>query len=98
MVDVPSLTAPEKGDHIIYWNGTTVIDPSVKEQKYTTLPETINEVYQLKFKREVKKVDFPQAVELLQQVNHTLICHNKVDANTPLHERIGNFLETIPAP
>ena len=25
---------------------------------------------------------------LLKQVNHTLICHSKMDANTPLHQRI----------
>jgi hypothetical protein len=48
VVDVPSLTAPEKGDHIIYWNGTTVIDPTNKEQRYTVLPKEINCVYQLK--------------------------------------------------
>lgn len=48
VVDVPSLTAPEKGDHIIYWNGTTVIDPTTKEQRYTVLPKEINCVYQLK--------------------------------------------------
>jgi hypothetical protein len=48
MLDVPSLTAPDKGDHIIYWNGTTVIDPSNKEQRYFTKPDAINAVYQLK--------------------------------------------------
>lgn len=48
IVDVPSLTAPEKGDHIIFWDGSKVIDPSIKELKYTELPEEIFTVYQLK--------------------------------------------------
>ena len=47
MVDVPSLTAPDKGDHIIFWNGERVIDPSNKEVKYTELPSEINAVYQI---------------------------------------------------
>lgn len=47
MVDVPALTAPEKGDHIIFWNGEKVIDPSNKTIKYDKLPSTINLVYQI---------------------------------------------------
>ena len=48
IVDVASLTAPEKGDHIIFWDGKKVIDPSRKDLKYTELPEEIFTVYQLK--------------------------------------------------
>lgn len=49
MVDVPSLTAPDKGDHIIFWDGQKVIDPSRrKDVKYTALPNEIFNVYQLK--------------------------------------------------
>lgn len=48
MVDVPSLNAPEKGDHVIYWDGSRVIDPSYKENRYTKLPETIFSVVQRK--------------------------------------------------
>lgn len=48
MVDVPSLTAPEKGDHIIFWDGRRVIDPTRKLIKYTELPSEILNVYQLK--------------------------------------------------
>lgn len=48
IVDVPSLTAPEKGDHIIFWDGNKVIDPSVEDKKYTELPKEIFSVYQLK--------------------------------------------------
>lgn len=50
MVDVPSLTAPDKGDHIIFWDGHRVIDPSPKVPRYTSLPEKIFAVYQLKSK------------------------------------------------
>jgi len=48
IVDVASLTAPEKGDHIIFWNGEKVIDPSRKKIRYTKLPDEIFSVYQLK--------------------------------------------------
>lgn len=48
MVDVPSLTAPDKGDHIIFWDGQKVIDPTRKDTKYTALPDEIFNVYQLK--------------------------------------------------
>ena len=48
MVDVPSLTAPDKGDHIIFWDGQKVIDPTRKDIKYTALPNEIFNVYQLK--------------------------------------------------
>lgn len=47
MIDVPSLTAPEKGDHIIFWTGTKVIDPSIKTPQYTKLPNKILAVYQI---------------------------------------------------
>lgn len=48
IVDVPSLTLPEKGDHIIFWDGKKVIDPSRKKLKYTKLPKVIYTVYQRK--------------------------------------------------
>lgn len=47
LVDVPSLTAPDKSDHIIFWNGERVIDPTNKEIRYTELPIKINAVYQI---------------------------------------------------
>ncbi len=63
MIDLPSLTAPDKGDHVIYWNGKEIIDPSNKKllyksdgkNKVSTVKkpliypdEFINEVYQIK--------------------------------------------------
>lgn len=47
IVDVPSLTSADKGDHIIFWDGKKVFDPSNKEIKYTKLPNEINAVYQV---------------------------------------------------
>ena len=46
MVDVPSLTT-DIGDHIIYWDGEKVIDPS-NTVKYKKLPKIIYNVYQYK--------------------------------------------------
>jgi hypothetical protein len=46
IVDVPSLTT-DKGDHIIFWNGVQVVDPS-NTIKYEKLPKEIINVYQLK--------------------------------------------------
>lgn len=50
VVDVPSLNSPERGDHIIYWDGEKVIDPGTKEKVYTSLPDKseIMAVYQRK--------------------------------------------------
>lgn len=48
MVDVPNLTNPIKGDHIIFWDGEKIIDPSNKTPKYIELPDAILNVYQLK--------------------------------------------------
>ncbi len=48
MVTVPSLTSPELGDHVIFWDGNKVLDPSIKDKKYIELPKKILAVYQLK--------------------------------------------------
>jgi len=32
--------------------------------------------------------------ELLVQVNSTLLAHGKIDANTPLHDRIQRYFDT----
>ena len=47
MLDVPSLTASDKGEHIIFWDGTKIIDPSKKEIHYKEVPEEINCAYQI---------------------------------------------------
>ena len=47
MLDVPSLVAPDKGDHIIFWDGQNVVDPAPHNLRYTELPETIFGAYQL---------------------------------------------------
>jgi hypothetical protein len=33
-----------------------------------------------------------EMLKILEDVNHTLIVHGKIDAGTPLHERINDFL------
>lgn len=48
MLDVPSFSSDEY-DHIIFWDGEKVIDPSQSliNVYYRDFPETINAVYQL---------------------------------------------------
>lgn len=48
MVTVPSLTAPELGDHVIFWDGKKVVDPTIKKKKYILLPDEIFDVRQIK--------------------------------------------------
>ncbi len=38
---------------------------------------------------------FEEMREALEQINHTLIAHNKVDANTPLHQRIESIIAKL---
>jgi len=48
VVTVPSLTLPERGDHVIFWNEEKVIDPSNIEPKYKELPKNKWDAYQIK--------------------------------------------------
>lgn len=47
VLDVPSVSRPESYDHIIYWNGKNVVDPSFYQDKYYSKPEKINNIYQV---------------------------------------------------
>lgn len=47
MIEVPSLTST-KGNHVIFWNGKKIIDPSNKKLKYKEFPKFIYNIYQLK--------------------------------------------------
>ncbi len=47
MIRVKSLISPDKGDHIIFWDGKRVIDPAPEGKIYTELPNEILAVYQI---------------------------------------------------